>query len=159
MDMQQVVPAEMGRYFRHLSERVEKHLRAVPKEKVYVKPFTYGNSIGHLILHLTGNLNHFIGAGIAGTGYVRNRPLEFSDPSPPPPDEALTKFREAVAMVLKTIESQKPEDWGKPIENNQPIQTRFGMFLVCLAHLNNHVGQLAWLVQAQGHTTHEPPVW
>src|SRR6185436_5826202 len=159
MDMQQVVPSEMAVYFRHLAERVEKHLRAVPREKVYAKPFAYGNSIGHLILHLTGNLNHYIGAGIAGTGYVRNRPLEFTDPNPPPADVALAKFREAVAMVVKTMESQKPEDWGKPITENQPIHTRFGMFLVCLAHLNNHIGQLAWLVQAQGHSTNEPPVW
>ena len=159
MDLTQVVPAEMGRYFAHLAERVEKHLRAMPREKVYVKPFAYGNSIGHLVLHLTGNLNHYIGAGIAGTGYVRNRPLEFTDPNPPPPDVALAKFREAVAMVLRTLEAQKPDDWGKPIENNPPIQTRFGMFLVCLAHLNNHIGQLAWLVQAQGHSTNEPPVW
>ncbi len=159
MEMTRVVPEEMGRYFRHLAERVEKHVRAVPKETVYVKPFTYGNSIGHLVLHLTGNLNHFIGAEIAATGYVRNRPLEFSDPNPPPPEVALAKFRDAVAMVLRTMEAQKPDDWGKPIDNNQPIKTRFGMFLVCLAHLNNHIGQLAWLVQAQGHSTNEPPVW
>jgi hypothetical protein len=159
MDMTQVVPTEMARYFKHLADRVEKHLRAVPKDKVYVKPFAYGNSIGHLILHLTGNLNHYIGAEIAKTGYVRNRPLEFTDPNPPPPDVALAKFREAIAMVVATIAAQSPDDWGKPIDNNQPIHTRFGMFLVCLSHLNNHVGQLAWLVQAQGHSTHEPPVW
>src|SRR5262249_16665398 len=132
MEMTRVVPEEMSRYFKHLAERVEKHLRAVPKEKVYVKPFTYGNSIGHLILHLPGTLNHFIGAGIAGPGYARNRPLEFSAPNPPPPDVALAKFRDAVAMVVRTIESQKPEDWGKPITENQPIQTRFGMFLVVI---------------------------
>ena len=159
MEMTRVVPEEMVRYFRHLAERVEKHVRAVPKEKVYVKPFSFGNSIGHLVLHLTGNLNHYIGAGIAGTGYVRNRPLEFTDPNPPPPDVALAKFREAVAMVVRAMEAQKPDEWGKPIQENQPIQTRFGMFLVCLAHLNNHIGQLAWLVQAQGHSTNEPPVW
>src|SRR5207244_10810078 len=137
-----VVPAEMGRYLRHLAERVEKHVRAVPKAKVYVKPFAYGNSIGHLVLHLTGNLNHFIGAGIAGTGYVRNRPLEFTDPHPPAPEEALAKFRDAVAMVVRTLEAQKPDDWEKPIDANQPIQTRFGMFLVCVAHINNHIGQM-----------------
>ena len=94
-------------------------------------------------------MNHYIGAGIAGTGYVRNRPLEFTDPNPPPPEEAAAKFRDAVDMVVRTMEAC-PEDWGKPIENNQPIQTRFGMLLVCLAHLNNHIGQLAWLVQSAG---------
>src|SRR5262245_28161924 len=112
MEMTRVVPEEMSRYFKHLAERVEKHLRAVPKEKVYVKPFTYGNSIGHLILHLTGNLNHFIGAGIAGTGYVRNRPLEFSDPNPPPPDVALAKFRDAVRSEERRVGKECRSRWS-----------------------------------------------
>jgi len=134
-------------------------VRALPKNKIYFKPFIYGNSMGHLLLHLTGNLNHYIGAGIAGTGYVRNRPLEFADPNPPPPEEALTRFRTAIEMVVKTLEGQTDEDFAKPIRENQPIETRFGMFLVCVAHLNNHIGQMAWLVQALGYSTNEPPVW
>jgi len=159
MDLASVVPSEMAAYLTHLAERVEKHVRAVPKDRVYVKPFAYGNSIGHLILHLTGNLNHYIGAGIVGTGYVRDRPLEFTDPNPPTPEVALANFRAAVEMVRKALLAQSSADWGKPIENNPPIATRFGMFLVCVAHINNHVGQMAWLVQALGHSTQEPPVW
>ncbi len=31
------------------------------------------NSAGNLCLHLIGNLNHFIGAEIGKTGYVRER--------------------------------------------------------------------------------------
>jgi uncharacterized damage-inducible protein DinB len=126
---------------------------------VYVKPFPFGNSLGHLVLHLTGNLNHYIGAGIAGTGYVRNRPLEFTEPKPKPPEEALARFQQAIDMVVRTLESQGAEDWQKPLPGNEPIQTRFGMFLVCAAHLNNHIGQMAWLVQQLGCSTNEPPVW
>src|SRR5262245_27124296 len=62
MDLSQTIRDEYVRYFRHLAVRVEKALRAVPKDKVYVKPFAFGNSLGHLVLHLTGNLNHYIGA-------------------------------------------------------------------------------------------------
>lgn len=36
------------------------------------------NSAGNLCLHLVGNLNHFIGAVLGNTGYVRNREKEFS---------------------------------------------------------------------------------
>jgi uncharacterized damage-inducible protein DinB len=150
---------ELIRYFRHLASRVEKAMRAIPREKMYVKPFPFGNSLGHLVIHLTGNLNHYIGAGIAGTGYVRNRPLEFTEPNPPTPEEALTRFRQAIEMVVRTLEMQSAEDWQKPISQNEPIQTRFGMFLVCAAHLNNHIGQMAWLVQQFGCNTNEPPVW
>jgi hypothetical protein len=52
------------------------------------------------------------------------------------------------------------EDLCRPLEvPEHPIQTSFGMLLVCAAHLNNHIGQMAYLVQAQGHSTQEPPVW
>ena len=36
------------------------------------------NTAGNLALHLIGNLNHFIGAVLGNTGYVRQRDLEFS---------------------------------------------------------------------------------
>jgi len=150
---------DFARYFGHLAERVEKHARALPKDKLFVKPFAYGNSVGHLVLHLTGNLNHYIGAGVAKTGYVRNRPQEFTEPKPPPAEEALARFREAVAMVVRTLQAQSEADMAAAVTDQPPIQTRFGLFLVCAAHMNNHIGQMAYLVQAQGHSTQEPPVW
>ena len=58
-------------------------VRALPREKLWVKPYPYGNSVGHLVLHLTGNLNHYVGAKIAATGYIRDRPREFNDPAEP----------------------------------------------------------------------------
>lgn len=159
MDLNQTVTDEFVGYFRHLAGRVERAVRSVPKEKVYVNPFAYGNDLGHLVLHLTGNLNHYIGAVIAKTGYVRDRPREFTEPNPPPPEEALAKFRDAVELVVRTLQAQDAKSWSEPIDQQQPIHTRFGLFLVCCAHLNNHIGQMAWLVQALGHSTNEPPVW
>ena len=35
------------------------------------------NSAGNLALHIAGNLRHFVGAVLGGTGYVRNREAEF----------------------------------------------------------------------------------
>ncbi|HEY1380317.1 MAG TPA: DinB family protein [Gemmataceae bacterium] len=153
------VGEEFARYFEHLAGRVERAVRSVPQDKLYVKPFTFGNSIGHLVLHLTGNLNHYIGAVIAGTGYVRDRPREFTEPSPPPPDVALQRFREAIALVVDTVRSLDDSGWCGPVQEQQPIYTRFGLVLVCAAHLNNHIGQMSYLVRALGHDTNEAPVW
>jgi uncharacterized damage-inducible protein DinB len=150
---------EFARYFEHLAGRVERAVRSVPQDKLYVKPFSYGNSIGHLVLHLTGNLNHYIGAVIAGTGYVRDRPREFTEPAPPPADVALTRFREAVALVVRTVRSLDDSGWQAAVQEQQPIATRFGLVLVCAAHLNNHIGQMSYLVRALGHDTNEPPIW
>src|SRR5579864_4632274 len=108
------ISQEYARYFRHLASRVEKAVRSVPREKLWVKPYSYGNSVGHLVLHLTGNLNHYVGAGMAGTGYVRNRAHEFTDPTHYPPEEVLAKFREAVAMVVHTVEALDDDGFLKP---------------------------------------------
>ena len=35
------------------------------------------NSAGNLVLHLVGNLNHFIGTHLGNTGYVRQRDQSF----------------------------------------------------------------------------------
>jgi hypothetical protein len=50
--------AEFAVYFRHLATRVEKAASCVTEEPLWARPFPFGNSIGHLVLHLTGNLNH-----------------------------------------------------------------------------------------------------
>ncbi|MGA8271255.1 MAG: DinB family protein [Candidatus Sulfotelmatobacter sp.] len=76
-------------------------------------PYPYGNSFGHLVLHLTGNLNYYIGAQITGTGYVRDRPREFAESNRPSKEETIKHFDEAVAMVLESIRNQSAEDWSR----------------------------------------------
>jgi uncharacterized damage-inducible protein DinB len=150
---------EFVRYFRHLAERVDKAARSVSEEQFWKKPFPFGNSIGHLVLHLTGNLNHYIGALVAGTGYVRHREHEFTDPTGYPRDEVLSRFHESIELVAQALSSQDESGFLTPVTGQQPIETRLGLFLVCAAHLNNHVGQMSYLVQALQSSTNEKPVW
>jgi hypothetical protein len=110
------------------------------------KAYPYGNSFGHLVLHLTGNLNYYIGAQIANTGYVRDRPREFNDPNPPSKEEALKRFDEAVAMVQQTIRSQSPEDWSKEYSGvGTNARNRLDMIMQCAAHMQHHIGQMIYL--------------
>jgi uncharacterized damage-inducible protein DinB len=155
----QVAAEEFAHYFRHMADRVEKAATAIPEEQLWSRPFAFGNSIGRLVLHLTGNLNHYVGALVAGTGYVRDREHEFTDPAIYPREEILAKFREAVDLVVRTIESQDEAGLTTPVEAQPPIRTRLGLFLVCAAHMNNHIGQMSYLVQALKASTNEPPVW
>lgn len=115
-------------------------------EQFWTKPFAFGNSFGHLVLHLTGNLNYYVGAQIAGTGYVRNRPLEFSDATRAPKSEVLKKFDQAIEMVIGTINSQSSEDWSKAYTGvGADARDRFDMVLQCATHLHHHIGQMIYL--------------
>jgi hypothetical protein len=111
------------------------------------------------VLHLTGNLNHYIGSLVAGTGYTRHREHEFTDPARHPRDEVLRRFHQAIELVAQTLSSQDESAFLSPVQDQPPIQTRLGLFLVCAAHLNNHVGQISYLVQALQSSTNEKPVW
>jgi hypothetical protein len=116
------------------------------EEQFWTKPFPFGNSFGHLVLHLTGNLSYYIGAQIAGTGYVRDRAREFSETAPPPKQEALKKFDAAIAIVLQTIRNQSAEDWSKPyIATGSDAPNRLDMVLQCATHLHHHIGQMIYI--------------
>jgi len=124
------------------------HALAAPlsESQFWTKPFVFGNSFGHLVLHLTGNLNYYIGAQIAGTGYVRDRPLEFSDGSPPSKADALKRFDEAIGMVLRTIKNQSEEDWSKAYSGaGADARSRFEMIMQCDSHLQHHIGQMMYI--------------
>jgi hypothetical protein len=110
------------------------------------KPFPFGNSFGHLVLHLTGNLNYYIGAQIAGTGYVRDRPREFNEPNSLSKDEALEQFDAAVDMVLKTIDAQSPENWSAEYSGmGSGAKNRLDIVVICAAHIQHHIGQMIYL--------------
>ncbi len=121
---------------------------AVPltEKQFWQKPFPYGNSFGHLVLHLTGNLNYYIGAQIAKTGFVRDRPREFNDPNPPSKEEALKRLDAAVAMVIRTVRAQSSEDWSAEYSGvGTNAQTRIDIVIVCVAHMQHHIGQMIYL--------------
>ena len=101
------------------------------------------NSGGNLTLHLTGNLKHFIGAVLGGSGFVRDRDAEFS--SEGVSREKLISDIDATAQVLKsTLEKLTDETLAGiyPIEVfGEPMTTAF--FLTHLAtHFNYHLGQI-----------------
>jgi hypothetical protein len=130
----------------HNAARVRELAAPLTNEQFWQRPFPFGNSFGHLVLHLTGNLNYYIGTQIAQTGYVRDRPREFNDPDPPSKDEALQRFDDAVAMVVRTIHAQSPEDWSSAYSGaGANAKNRLDMVVQCAAHMQHHIGQMIYL--------------
>ena len=79
-----------------LRDAVRQLADRLSEAEFWAKPVEPGNSVGHLILHLTGNLNHFVGAQLGKTGYVRDREREFTEANLPARAELLRNFDAAV---------------------------------------------------------------
>ena len=144
-------------------ERVRTKVHALvdplSEEQLWRRPFPYGNSVGHLLLHLTGNLSYYIGTQIAGTGYVRDRPKEFADPSRRPKGEVLRDFDRAVELVVSTLAAQREADWRAAYEavGAEGITDRLAMFLRGAAHADHHMGQMIYLCKQLALAPHPKP--
>ncbi|MBB6332534.1 putative damage-inducible protein DinB [Chryseobacterium sediminis] len=101
------------------------------------------NSTGNLVLHLVGNLNHFIGTHLGNTGYVRHRDLEFSLKDIPRTE--LIEKVEATATMIDTVLSQLSDDDLKkeyPLVVFESTMTTDYFLIHLIAHLDYHLGQI-----------------
>ncbi len=101
------------------------------------------NSGGNLCLHLTGNLQHFIGATLGDSGYIRNRDAEFKLKNIPR-QKLLEEISNSKRIVIDTLEqiSKKELDSNFPISLfDEPATTEY-MLVYFLKHLSYHVGQV-----------------
>ena len=146
-DLEQTIASGLTARYKKLAGVVHELAAPLGDEQLWARPFAFGNSVGHLVLHLTGNLNYYVGTQIAGTGYTRDRPLEFTDATRPSQEEVLKKFDQAIEMVLGAISNQSAEDWSKEYAAvGADAQDRFGMVLTCATHMHHHIGQMMYLV-------------
>src|SRR5271165_1134760 len=88
-DLAGVVRTALIEELEGLMAAVREAAEGLTDAQLWARPVDPGNSVGHLILHLTGNLNWFVGAQLGKTGYVRDREREFTEERPPAKAELL----------------------------------------------------------------------
>ena len=145
--LSETVGAGFAWRYEELGAKVRELAAPLSEEQFWTKPFGFGNSFGHLVLHLTGNLNYYIGSKVAASGYKRDRNREFTDPICEPKEEVMKRFADAVAMVARVARSQHEHDWGKEYKASlaEEVDNRFKIFLQCVTHLHLHIGQMIYL--------------
>lgn len=128
------------RDFKRLKHELESYK---DEKKLWIVENEIANSAGNLILHMIGNLNHFIGATLGGSGYIRERDKEFSQKNVSKA-EMMKMLEDTQTIVIKTLNKLHEKDlvkifpirvWGDNVDT--------GYFLIHLAtHLNYHLGQI-----------------
>jgi uncharacterized damage-inducible protein DinB len=148
-ELTHLIKTTLASDYRERAANLHKWVDSLSDEQFWRNPYSYGNSIGHLVLHLTGNLNYYIGARVANSGYVRNRDLEFTATQRLPKVEVLRKFDETIDMVVATIQKQAENDWILPYsaEREPEASHRFTIFMRCTVHLYHHIGQINFLAR------------
>ena len=146
-ELSQTVATGFGNYYRYIAAHLHKWVDPLSQEQFWRNPYPYGNSVGHLVLHLTGNLNYYIGSRVAETGYLRHRDREFTEPEQLDKSEVLKNFDRTIDMVVAAVRDQSPQDWmaAYSAEREPEAADRFQIFLRCAGHAYHHVGQIIYL--------------
>jgi uncharacterized damage-inducible protein DinB len=127
--------------------QVRAAIEPLTDEQIWWRPNEQSNSIGNLLLHLAGSLNHFLNRNIGGIEYTRDRAAEFAERRPVPKQELLAIFDDMVARAERTFASLTPDRLGDPSPEPSMHAMVVQDLLNAFGHLANHAGQIVWIAK------------
>ena len=116
-------------------------------EQILMRPNESSNSIGNLLLHLTGSLNLYLNRNLGALDYTRDRDAEFAERRPLPKAELMALFDEMVANAERTFDALTPERLGDPSPEPTMHSIVVQDLINALAHLAFHAGQIVWIAK------------
>ncbi len=127
--------------------QVHAAVEALSEEQIWWRPNESSNSIGNLILHLSGSLDHYLNRNLGNLHFTRDRAAEFAERREIPKAELLARFDEMVANAERTFDALTVERLGDP--SPEPKMHRFVMqdLINAALHLSNHAGQIVWIAK------------
>ena len=114
--------------------KIERCLEKLTDEQVWWRPNDESNSIGNLLLHLSGNARQWIVSGLEGTSDERRRQTEFDERRVIPRTELLDVLRTTVADVDRVLADFDPAR----LLDSYPIQGTKSTALEAIFHVTEH---------------------
>src|SRR5438876_7106909 len=130
-----------------LPAQVRTALEKLGEEQIWWRPNERSNSIGNLVLHISGSLNLYLNRNIGGFNYERDREAELSQRGPMDRRTLLSIFEEMVTNAGKTFEKVGPEKLGGPSTDPGRYDTLVDDLINITTHLADHTGQIVWIAK------------
>jgi hypothetical protein len=145
----QAVVNEACHVFDYCVAKIRHCLDQLTEEQVWWRPSEEMNSIGNLILHLTGNVGQWIGTGLGGEPDIRNRPREFSERGQISKTVLLQRLETTVAKAEEFLSHATAE----VMLSKRRIQgfnvTGWGVVFDCVPHFKGHTQEIVSLTRMQ----------
>jgi Protein of unknown function (DUF1572) len=118
-------------------------------EQIWWRPDPALNSIGNLILHLTGNVRQWIVSGLGGSADVRNRPAEFAERGPIPKGKLLTGLSDVVREATAVMRRVTAADMAKQRVVQGYTVTGWGALFDAVPHFQGHTQEIVGQTRMQ----------
>jgi uncharacterized damage-inducible protein DinB len=123
-------------------------VEALPEDALWWRANDQSNSVGNLLLHLTGNVRQWMVSGVGGAPDIRHRAAEFAATDGPPRTELLANLNHTLDEVGRVLGALTPES----LLERRTIQGRdvtvLDAIFICVEHFSMHLGQIILLAEA-----------
>jgi len=128
-------------------ERMLKAIGQLDTDQIWTRPSSESNSVGIIVQHLIGNLNQWVGAGVGGSNFQRNRPEEFRDRKKIVKDEVLKRVLDLQSAVENVISHVQPDSLLSPRRIQETDLTVMAALYKALNHFEFHEGQILYIAK------------
>ncbi|MEP6719513.1 MAG: DinB family protein [bacterium] len=127
--------------------KVERCLEHLADEQVWWRANANSNSIGNLILHISGNARQWIVVGLGGAQDNRRRDAEFAERQLLPREELLAHLKKAVSDIDQTLASFDTTRLLDQFHIQGTTTTALAAILHVTEHFSMHTGQIILLAK------------
>lgn len=135
------------RITRIFPDQVRTCLDKLSDDEIWWRPNEGSNSVGNLVVHICGSINHYLNHNIGGTGYQRQRDAEFAERRPIPRAELLALLDAMVGDAERTFDQLTPERLGDPSAEPDRYASLAEDLIAIVTHFSTHVGQILWITK------------
>lgn len=132
-----------------LAEQVRTCLEALPDDALWARAHEKSNSIGNLVLHVCGSTRHFLGRGVGGSDYQRDRAAEFAEKGPVARAELLRVLDDTLAEADRVLRALEPQRLGETTELGGRTYTMAELVIRTAHHWSLHTGQIVFDTKAR----------
>jgi uncharacterized damage-inducible protein DinB len=127
--------------------RIATCLKQLSPEQIWWRPNAASNSVGNLVLHLTGNVRQWIISGLGGPPDVRQRDREFNARGPLPGRVLAGRLRKTVEEACRVLGKLSPEDLARVHTIQKFRVTGMEATFHVAEHFSHHAGQIILLTK------------
>lgn len=129
--------------------RIVSCLRMLPEKGIWWRPNSASNSIGNLVLHLSGNVGQWILSGLGDVPDHRNRNLEFAARGPIPRRVLIKLLDETVGDACRVLRRLQSADLARQYRIQGFRVTGMAAVSHVIEHFGYHTGQIIFLTKMQ----------
>lgn len=128
--------------------KIREAVERLTDEQIWARPNEASNSVGNMLLHLSGNVRQYLISGAGGKPDVRNRPREFAAKEGQSKAELLSLLEQTIADACAVLEKLDPA----LLLEERVIQNRKLALLDAIFHSTEHfayhAGQIIFVSKA-----------